>query len=473
MDFIRRKERTLRLTSRVFPLMALLLSTCTAWDDDQTVAVAEPALEDSLPPNGGESISSDVSEAHNEEGSISHSVDDEVVQHTAEEVAFPIEQRSVRYVWRFERDLLNGWPSGIAVTDEGQIWVTGATFDRNLHADIYEAYVSDPSRSVFSHAAESPSGGFSPFYSPTNAFVIAISRQGQLLFEETFHSTAWDYADPPFRVDSDVYFTVRTWLRGPGGGPPDSQLRVAKIVPDDVIWEEYLLGPINANRSPYRVDRRWISSKLGSSESADVYDVPIGPTDPGAVSIDWPADQAMMSRFDVTFSTDDHIGALSIREEYRMIESTGEGTLVQVDFDSVDVVPNRYVGIAGIPRPRHLVGNLEGWDGFFWSSDLDDAAQSRHYRYTRVDRSAIRGILADDGGALLFGSVADRAILVRLSNDGGLSWWADLGQGALRDVVWQDGRYFALGRRTEIRTDDPGDRGTNVMYLFEFELLDE
>lgn len=453
--------------------VVLLLSTCMVRDDDQNPISEESVLENVVSQSSSESVSSGTSGSPVLEDTPLPSVDHESIQHTVEEVVFPIEPRSVKYIWQFERDLLNGWPSGMALTDEGRIWITGATFDSDLHPDVYEAYSSDPSRSVFSHAAELPNEGFNPFYSPTNAFVIAISQVGQLLFERTFHATAWDYADPPFRIDSDVYFTVRTLLQGPSGGPPDSQLRVAKLGQSDVDWEEYLVGPINANRSLYRVDRRWIDAGLGDREYASVYDVSIGPEDPSAVSIVWPADQPMISRFDVTFSVDDSISALSASEEYHTVEATGERKLVHVDFTALDVNPSRYVGLAGGLRPRYLVGNLEGWAGFYWSSELRDAAQPRHYRYAKVDRSAIRGILTDHAGVLLFGRGAGRAALVRLADDGELLWWADLGQGVLRDVAWQDGRYFALGQRTEVRTDEPGDRGTVVMYLFEFELSDD
>ena len=40
----------------------------------------------------------------------------------------------------------------------------------------------------------------------------------------------------------------------------------------------------------------------------------------------------------------------------------------------------------------------------------------------------------------------------------------------LRGIAEYEGRYFVIGDRLEIRTEEYGDRGTSVMYLAEIDL---
>lgn len=83
---------------------------------------------------------------------------------------------------------------------------------------------------------------------------------------------------------------------------------------------------------------------------------------------------------------------------------------------------------------------------------------------------SINSMLVVPSGVFLTGTQDEKMLLILLDHDGEVQWRAHLGEGTLRGIAECEGRYFVIGDRLEIRTEEYGDRGTSVMYLAEIDL---
>ena len=95
--------------------------------------------------------------------------------------------KTIPIIWSLTRELLDGGVKAITTFQESLI-VFGMEFDMDYYPDAYNRYLSDPTKSIYSHLSDEQS--IPGFFHAINAFISQYDLSGVEGFKHKFDGTA-------------------------------------------------------------------------------------------------------------------------------------------------------------------------------------------------------------------------------------------------------------------------------------------
>ena len=391
------------------------------------------------------------------------------------------ETKTIPVIWSLTRELLAGGVKTIT-TFQDSLLVFGVEFDVDNYSDAYNRYLSDPTRSVYSHVADEQS--VSVFFQALNAFVSQYDLSGGEVFKHSFDGTDWDIVDDVFPVKNGVGFLI---LSRPSSFPINYHASLGVIDSSGLNYvyklsdEQGLLrraDNIILDFGPYHNDNP-------GQSGVKVYDTSLGLDAPSAV-IDIPL---FNWDFNTAYKRGDFIYGWDRHYRYVIDIKSGDLEAFDIDYDAFNFAPviywqaelygERSYLLGYIPAhgngrsdPMDTIIDTEPMVGVFWSFSDEDT--NRSYRYLPAPSIRINSMLVIKEGVFFTGNDNGQMLLMRLNHDGDIQWKAYLGEGTLRGITQYQGRYFVVGDRVRPPSGEYSGTfsglGTTIMYLAEIDL---
>ena len=390
--------------------------------------------------------------------------------------------KTIPIIWSLTRELLDGGVKAITTFQESLI-VFGMEFDMDSYPDAYNRYLSDPTRSIYSHLSDEQS--IPGFFYAINAFISQYDLSGVEGFKHKFDGTAWDIISDVFPMDNGVGFLILSrWYSFPFNyhaslGALDSSGFSYKYKLSDEHGLLRRAENIILDFGPRHNDN-WGRS------GAEVYDTTFTLDTPAVTAID----SSMLNRvFDAAYRRGDFIYSWSQNRRSVIDLKSGNVEIFNISYDSFNSLPVvywqaesygersyllGYIGIHGykISNPMGMIIDADPINGVFWS--FADKDNDRLYRYLPDSSIRINSMFIVEEGVLFTGTKDRQMLLMFLDHDGDIQWQAYWGEGSLRGITEYQGRYFVVGDRIKMHseeyTGDFDDWGTSIMYLAEIDL---
>ena len=375
--------------------------------------------------------------------------------------------RTVSVHWSQDYELLDGEVRYIFAEDNA-LYVLGNKFDISAYPEGFQRYLSDPERSIYTHIADF----FPSFIRVLTAFVSQYNFDGIELSQVTVDALGNDTMNLAFPIDKGVAFLVHSMQPG-----NESSLNATLGVVDDTgiryVFEESRKRVNIRHADNLIIDYTPLLNSESETNSVLVYEAMDGPDGLSSRLLEHPYIFAP-SWFNI-------VDVAYIRDE-TIFGWNGDMVFeIPIDDDTVEVFNLEYEDRAVFSRiiyrqaeswsgRSYLIGELDlpSEKGFFWS--FSDNDRYRDYSYVLQSQLSINSMLVVPSGVFPTGTQDEKMLLMLLDHDGEVQWRAHLGEGTLRGIAEYEGRYFVIGDRLEIRTENYGDRGTSVMYLAEIDL---
>ena len=375
--------------------------------------------------------------------------------------------RTVSVHWSQDYELLDGEVRYIFAEDN-TLYVLGNKFDISAYPEGFQRYLSAPERSIYTHIADF----FPSFIKVLTAFVSQYNFDGIELSQVTVDALGNDTMSLAFPIDKGVAFLVHSMQPG-----NESSLNATLGVVDDTgihyAFEESRKRVNIRHADNLIIDYTPLLNSESETNSVLVYEAMDGPNGLSSRLLEHPYIFAP-SWFNIVDAAYIRDGTIFGWNGDMVFEISIDDNTVEVfnlEYEDRTVFSRMIYRQAEFWSGRsYLIGELDlsSKKGFFWSFSNND--RYRDYSYVLQSQLSINSMLVVPSGVFFTGTQDEKMLLMLLNHDGEVQWRAHLGEGTLRGIAEYEGRYFVIGDRLEIRTEEYGDRGTSVMYLAEIDL---
>ena len=362
--------------------------------------------------------------------------------------------RTVNAIWSRDYELLDGEARFIFAQDS-TLYILGSKFDTSAYPEAFQRYQSEPERSVYTHISEF----FPSFVSVLTAFVSKYSLEGIERSHTTVDASGTDTVKLAFPVENGVAFLVHSMLQG-NLSSLSTTLGVADNTGIHYTFKQSKERVNIRHAGKLLIDYTPLLDAESETDSVLIYEAGDGPTGLSSRLIKYPRIFAQ-GRSDIFDAAYIHNGKIfgwngDMLFEIQMDDNTAE--VFNLSYNGQGILPQiKYLQAEYRFDRSYLIGELDlpSGKGFFWS--FSEYERDREYSYVLPNRLSINSMLVVSSGVFLTGTQDKKMLLMLLNHDGEVQWRAHLGEGVLRGITEYNGRYFVVGDRLEIRTDEDND----------------